>query len=275
VHALLLAAALPALAGALDLSPQMVTALKQSVVHIRGVDAMGTTLGSGSGFIVDSSGVVATNRHVVEKAGSNLVVELSDGTSKKVTGTLFIHDTRDVALVRIEGQGYPAMKLGSSLGLVEGTPITTIGGPLGLAFSFSPGTISAIREHGLADDLRGSEEDEFDRPDSRLLQCEVTGAPGASGSAVVNGAGEVVGIISSGMTGPGDVTRLMFAVPVEAVKEAMERAASGAVPLSAATGVDRGQRTRWRNLGASLAFFAAIGVYAAVRRRRARPARRQ
>jgi S1-C subfamily serine protease len=275
VHALLLAAALPALLGAIDLPPEMVGALKRSVVHIKGVDAMGGKLGSGSGFVVDASGVVATNRHVVEKAGSQLVVEFSDGTERKVRSTLIIHDTRDVALVRIDGEGYPVMKLGSSLGLVEGTPITMIGGPLGLAWTFSPGTLSALREHGLDEDFRGSEEDEFDKPGSRLLQCEVTGAPGASGSPVVNGAGEVVGIIASGISGPGAITQIMFAVPVEAVKEAMERASGGAMPLSAATGVDRGQRTRLRNLGASLVFFAALGLYAVVRRRRAAPPRKR
>jgi len=273
VHALLLAAVVPALAGAgtTDLTPQKVSALKQSVVRILGESAVGDVLGTGSGFVVDASGVVATNRHVVDGAGSRMVAEFPNGTRKKVLGVLIEHSKRDVALVRIEAGEYQPLALGSSESLVESGAITVIGAPLGLGWTVAPGTISAIREHGLSQDLRGGEVEEFDDPDGKLLQCDVGGAAGNSGSPVINGAGEVVGIINSGMGRQGT---LMFAVPVEAVKEAMARA-GGTAPLSAAVAVDQGQRARWRNLGVSAAFFAALGVYAAVRRRRAAPPRRR
>jgi S1-C subfamily serine protease len=258
-------------AGAGPVSPEQVNALKASVVRIKALDAAGDVVATGSGFVIDPSGVVVTNRHVVDVGGAQLVAEFFDETKRPVVGILKQHPRRDVALVKIEGGGLQALQLGASDALLEGTPIVMVGAPLGLGWTVSAGSVSAIRPHGLEEDQRGTE-DKYDALDGRLLQLDISSAQGASGSPVVDASNRVVGVISAGM---GQIGTLVFAVPVEAVKETLEGVFDDPAATRGPDAVDAGARTRYRNLGASIAFFVACGLLLAFRRRRPAPARRR
>ena len=271
MYALLLTAVWPVVAGAGFVPPEQVSALKASVVRIKALDAAGDVLGTGSGFVVDPAGVVATNRHVVDMGGAQLVAELADGTQRKVAGILIEHPTRDVALVKIEGGGLHALELGASDALLEGTPIVMVGAPMGLGWTVSAGAVSAIRPHGLEKDQRGTSA-KYDDPEARLLQLDVSGAEGASGSPVVDASNKVVGAISAGM---GQIGSLVFAVPVEAVKEAIEGVHDDPASAHSTEAIDASARTRYRNLGVSVAFFAACAILLAVRRKGPSPSRRR
>jgi S1-C subfamily serine protease len=272
VHALLLTALLPLLPGAGEITPELIQKVKGSVVRIKGLDAAGDVLSVGSGFVVDGSGVVATNKHVLDVGGATLVAEFRDGTKKKVLGEVGYSPKRDVALVQIEGDGYAPLALGTTEGLQEGTPILLVGAPMNLGWTVTTGFVSAVREHGVDKDMQDGEGEveKYDDPNGKLVQLNVSSAQGASGSPVVNAAGEVVGIFSSGM---GVMGNLEFAIPVEALREALLlKGTQQPDPLKASRPVepiDATAHVRWRNLGISAAFFVATGVLLAVRRRRA------
>ncbi|HEY8207696.1 MAG TPA: serine protease [Myxococcaceae bacterium] len=269
---LLLSAVLPVMAGAGPVSPEQVSALKASVVRIKALDAAGDVVATGSGFVIDPQGVVVTNRHVVDVGGAQLVAEFADGTKRPVAGILAQHPRRDVALVKIEGGGLHALELGASDTLLEGTQVVMVGAPLGLGWTVSAGSVSAIRPHGLDEDQRGTDDGKYDAVDGRLLQLDISSAQGASGSPVVDASNRVVGVISAGM---GQVGTLVFAVPVEAVKESLEGMLDDPVATRGADAVDASARTRYRNFGVSIAFFVACGLLLAFRRRRPAPARRR
>jgi serine protease Do len=103
--------------------------------------------GTGTGFIVDARGLVATNLHVV--AGTEAVkVKLHDGTVLPVLGVASVDPGRDLALLQIEApKPLPALRLGDSSSLAAGDQIVAIGNPLGVfTYSVSSGLVSQVRE---------------------------------------------------------------------------------------------------------------------------------
>jgi serine protease Do len=160
--------------------------------------------GAGSGFIIDSKGLVLTNNHVVEGAVA-ILVRLDDGRSfnAEVVGR---DPLTDVALVRLKGkvENLPTVKLGDSDAMRVGDWVMAIGNPFELASSVSLGIISAR-----AREIGASRFDEF-------LQTDAAINPGNSGGPLFNLKGEVVGIntaIVGGSSGIG------FAVPSNLVKK--------------------------------------------------------
>jgi serine protease Do len=163
--------------------------------------------GAGSGFILDSKGLVLTNNHVIEGAVS-ILVKLDDGRQydAEVVGR---DPLTDVALIQLKGkvERLPTVKLGDSDALRVGDWVVAIGNPFGLASSVSLGIISArARDIGAS---RGFDE---------FLQTDAAINPGNSGGPLFNLRGEVVGIntaIVGGSSGIG------FAVPSNLVKALM------------------------------------------------------
>ncbi|MFY1828536.1 trypsin-like peptidase domain-containing protein [Myxococcus fulvus] len=159
--------------------------------------------GAGSGFIIEPTGIVLTNNHVVEGAVS-ITVRLDDGRS--FAGTVVGRDPlTDVALVKLKDkvEGLPTVKLGDSDGLRVGDWVVAIGNPFGLASSVSLGIVSAR-----ARDIGASQYDEF-------LQTDAAINPGNSGGPLFNMKGEVVGI-NTAIVGGG--SGIGFAVPSNLVK---------------------------------------------------------
>ncbi|NMG19631.1 HhoA/HhoB/HtrA family serine endopeptidase [Brasilonema bromeliae] len=162
--------------------------------------------GLGSGFIIDKSGLILTNAHVVDKA-DKVTVRLKDGRSfeGKVQG---VDEVTDLAVVKINAGGdLPIAPLGSSNNLQVGDWAIAVGNPLGLDNTVTLGIISTLR--------RSSAEVRI--PDKRLdfIQTDAAINPGNSGGPLVNAQGEVIGINTAIR---GDATGIGFAIPIDKAK---------------------------------------------------------
>jgi serine protease Do len=160
----------------------------------------------GSGFIVDPSGVIVTNRHVIEGAYA-LFVTLSDGTHvpAKLIGKAL---SFDIALIKIDvGRPLQPAKIGDSDKLQIGDHVVAIGNPLGWAGSVSSGIISAFhRQVGLSS---------YDN----LMQTDATINQGNSGGPLFNMDGEVIGINQAIYTqNHGGSIGIGFSIPVNEAK---------------------------------------------------------
>ncbi len=166
--------------------------------------------GMGSGFIVDSHGLVLTNNHVIEGAVV-IRVRLEDG--RAFDGDVLGRDPlTDVALVRLRGkpENLPVVKLGDSSAMRVGDFAVAIGNPFGLASSVSLGIISALDRN-----IHAGPYDQF-------LQTDAAINPGNSGGPLFNLKGEVIGIntaIVNGVNGTG--SGIGFAVPSNVAKALM------------------------------------------------------
>jgi serine protease Do len=170
----------------------------------------GPRSGMGSGVIIDRSGIVLTNNHVVEGA-DEVIVHLADGREFKGEDIKTDEQT-DLAVVRIRGAGtLPAAKMGDSDKMRIGDWVIAIGNPFELEQTVSAGIISGLgRELG-----RSSASRPFR---ARFLQTDAAINPGNSGGPLVNLQGEVVGINTAIATNTGSFSGIGFAIPVNVAK---------------------------------------------------------
>ena len=104
-------------------------------------DQRRTVRSLGSGFVINASGYVVTNNHVVDKA-TEIHVKLADG--RDLTATVVGRDPRtDLALLKIDAAGLPVIPLGDSSALEVGAPVMAIGNPFGLEQTVTTGIVSA------------------------------------------------------------------------------------------------------------------------------------
>jgi serine protease Do len=169
--------------------------------------------GTGSGVIVNADGSVLTNHHVIDGA-EKITVRTQDGKSfeAKVVGS---DPPSDLAVLKIEAANLPFLTLGNSDAVRVGDIVLAIGNPLGIGQTVTAGIISAKgRRTGLSD---GSFED--------FLQTDAPINRGNSGGALVNLAGELIGInsqiLSSGQNG-GSIG-IGFSIPSNMAKSVMEQ----------------------------------------------------
>jgi len=155
----------------------------------------------GSGVIIDPSGIVLTNNHVVEDA-DEVLVRLPNGS--ELTASEIKRDPNsDLAILRITNQGeLAAAQLGDSNGLEIGDWVIAIGSPFELEATVSAGIISG-KGRGIEKIRRG-----------RLLQTDAAINPGNSGGPLVNLDGEVVGINTAIATSNGGYQGIGFAIPI-------------------------------------------------------------
>ena len=162
--------------------------------------------GSGSGFIITPDGYVLTNNHVVE-GSEEVEVILSDGS--RYTGTVAGRDPQtDVAIVKIQGSGFPVLELGDSEAIKTGSLVLAIGNALGLpgGHTVSMGVISAKnRPMPWADFI-------FEG----LLQTDAAINPGNSGGPLVDMSGRAVGINTAIIA---QANGIGFSIPVNTVKK--------------------------------------------------------
>src|SRR5215475_5258151 len=179
--------------------------------------------GTGSGFIIDPSGLIVTNAHVVDGAGS-IQVRLNGG--KRFQGKVVGRDNRvDLALLKIEGAtGLTALPLGASNRLRVGEFVLALGSPFGLEHSVAFGIVS-----------RKGAPLMVATPGFDFIQTDAAVNPGNSGGPLVNMAGEVVGINSMAARNGS----IGFAIPVNLVK--------GLLPQLAEKG-----KVEWGWLGVSI-----------------------
>jgi serine protease Do len=161
--------------------------------------------GAGSGVIVDSSGVILTNNHVVE-GGGEVMVRLQDGREFKAVDIKTDPNT-DVAILRIEGGGtLPAARLGDSQKVAVGDWVLALGQPFGLEGTVTAGIVSATsRGLGIANR-------------ENFIQTDAAINPGNSGGPLVNLEGEVIGINTAISTNSGGYQGVGFAIPVNLAK---------------------------------------------------------
>jgi len=167
--------------------------------------------GLGSGVIVSNDGYILTNNHVIDNA-TKIDVELSD--RRIVTGKLIGADpASDLAVVKIDEKNLPVLPIGDSNVMRVGDVVLAVGNPLGVGQTVTMGIVSAKgRATGLGD---GSYED--------FLQTDAPINQGNSGGALVNTAGELVGINSQILSPSGGNIGIGFAVPSNMAKNVMDQ----------------------------------------------------
>ncbi len=159
--------------------------------------------GTGSGVIVDKSGIVLTNNHVVDGA-DEVMVKLADGREFKAEDIKTDPQT-DLAVLRIKGAGtLPAASLGNSDDLEIGDWVIAIGNPFGLDHTVSAGIIS-----GKGRELASTR--------AKFLQTDAAINPGNSGGPLVDLNGEVIGINTAIASNSGSFAGIGFAIPSNTV----------------------------------------------------------
>ena len=163
--------------------------------------------GVGSGFIFSADGLIMTNAHVVEGADEVLVTLTDKREFKaKILGT----DKRsDVALVKIDATGLPAIKVGDVGRLRVGEWVMAIGSPFGLENTVTAGIVSA-KQRDTGDYLP-------------FIQTDVAINPGNSGGPLINMRGEVVGINSQIYSRSGGFMGISFAIPMDEAVRVVEQ----------------------------------------------------
>jgi serine protease Do len=170
--------------------------------------------GVGSGFILSADGYVMTNAHVVDGA-DEVIVTLTD--KREYKAKIIGADKRtDVAIVKIEATGLPAVKIGDVGTLKVGAWVMAIGAPFGLDNSVTAGIVSA-KQRDTGDYLP-------------MIQTDVAINPGNSGGPLLNMRGEVVGINSQIYSRSGGFMGISFAIPIdEAIRVADQLRTTGRV----------------------------------------------
>ena len=171
--------------------------------------------GLGSGVVIDASGLILTNAHVVDGANAiHVRTPAGDDGDAAVVG---IDRELDLALLRtVDLSGLRAAPLGDSDRLNVGDWVVAIGSPLGLHHTVTTGIISA-KARGLDDS--GIE----------FLQTDAAINPGSSGGALLNLEGALVGITTAIVSGGGENIGLNFAIPIQAVKDILPQLRTGTV----------------------------------------------
>lgn len=170
---------------------------------------------SGSGVIISSDGYIVTNNHVVEGATK---IDISLDNNKRYEATVIGTDpTTDLALLKIEAKNLPFVRFGDSDNTKIGEWVLAVGNPFNLNSTVTAGIISAkARNIGI---LRGVENN---LQIESFLQTDAVVNPGNSGGALVNLAGELIGINTAIATRTGSFEGYSFAVPSTLVKKVMD-----------------------------------------------------
>lgn len=173
----------------------LIDAAMQSVVLITSRDASGREIGTGTGFVIDPSGLVATNFHVVEGA-SQASVKFRDQTTCRVAGYRAMDAQGDLAILEIEQppDNLPPLELASDESPSPGAEVLAVGHPSGFQFSTSEGVVSAV--HTTAE-LPENYRRWIKAPaDSVWIQTTAAISGGNSGGPLLNTRGEVIGVNS-------------------------------------------------------------------------------
>jgi serine protease Do len=167
--------------------------------------------GLGSGVIIDASGIVLTNHHVIEGADA-LVVRLSD--EREYEAELVGSDpATDVAVLRIDAENLVAAPFGDSESIEVGEWVLAIGSPFGFDRTVTAGIISAKGRSGIG----GDDADRF----QEFLQTDASINPGNSGGPLITLDGEVVGINTAIASRGGGSVGIGFAIPAAMARSVM------------------------------------------------------
>ncbi|GAB3698624.1 S1C family serine protease [Mariniluteicoccus flavus] len=153
--------------------------------------------GTGSGFVIDDRGHIMTNNHVVEGApGGRVTIQLQDGSERPAT-VVGRSPGYDLAVIRAEGSGLPAVDLGDSAAVRPGQPVVAVGAPLGLGGSVTAGIVSAVDRPLSVGGQNGTDESVAY---INGIQVDAPINPGNSGGPLADGAGRIIGVNSAILT---------------------------------------------------------------------------
>ena len=172
---------------------ERVAGLSPSVVEIKTVATtpQGRMFFEGSGFVIDPSGLIVTNRHVI--LGAYEITAIVPGFRPLSAKPVFISQRLDLAILKVEApRPLPPVKLGDSDAVRIGDPVLLLGNPLGVGRSLSTGVISALNR-----DIGETMYDHFFQTDAALNH-------GNSGGPMFNLAGEVIAINTGLTSSPGN-----------------------------------------------------------------------
>jgi putative serine protease PepD len=157
---------------------QIAKRVSPSVVVIQGNTDSGEVLGSG--FVVSKDGKIVTNLHVIKDL-KDVSVQLAGGKTFHSISVLATDETHDLAIIQISGSDLSMLSLRNSNEPTVGEPVVVVGSPQGLEGTVTAGILSSVRDSG----------DGF-----KVLQTDAAVNPGNSGGPLVNGKGQVIGVIS-------------------------------------------------------------------------------
>ncbi len=181
-------------------APSLIQRIMPSIATIRVKDRDGRQLSIGTGFVVDPSGLIATNYHVLTE-GREFTVELWPRKPMKVLSVEAFDIPGDFALIRVDNQSepLPALTMGEADSAKQGISVFAFGHPLGLQHSVVRGIISAVRE------VDGKS----------MIQLALPVEPGNSGGPLVDESGKVLGIVNIKDLRADNVG---FAVPISGIQ---------------------------------------------------------
>ncbi|BDX21910.1 peptidase [Polynucleobacter sp. TUM22923] len=199
--------------------------------------------GVGSGFIIDSNGLVLTNAHVVEGANT-IYVTLTD--KREFKAKLLGMDKRtDVAVLKIDARDLPRLPLGDSSRVRVGEWVLAIGSPFGLENTVTAGIVSA-KSRDTGDYLP-------------FIQTDVAVNPGNSGGPLINTAGQVIGINSQIFSRSGGYMGISFAIPIDEAMRVADQLRSNGKMTRGRIGVALGEMTK--EIAESLGLGRPRGAY--------------
>jgi serine protease Do len=185
--------------------------IPESLIDKRGM----VQIGGGSGFIVDESGIILTNKHVVGDSKAEYTVIANDG--KKFPATILSRDPiNDVAIIKIAATSLPAIKLGDAAKLDLGESVIAIGNALGMFKN----TVSLGIVSGLSRSISAQADPDSPPQEMRgLIQTDAAINPGNSGGPLVDLQGMAIGINAAIVFGAQNIG---FAIPINAAKRDLE-----------------------------------------------------
>ena len=199
--------------------------------------------GVGSGFIIESNGLILTNAHVVEGA-TTIYVTLTD--KREFKAKLLGMDKRtDVAVVKIEARDLPRLPLGDSSKVRVGEWVLAIGSPFGLENTVTAGIVSA-KSRDTGDYLP-------------FIQTDVAVNPGNSGGPLLNTAGQVIGINSQIFSRSGGYMGISFAIPIDEAMRVADQLRTNGKMTRGRIGVALGEMTK--EVAESLGLGKPHGAY--------------
>ena len=165
--------------------------------------------GIGSGVIVSRDGIIITNNHVIENA-DRVVVRLKDGKEEIPAKVLGTDPATDLAVLKIEGNNFPAIPLTNSKRVKVGDVVLAIGSPFGLQHTVTSGIVSALgrSDLGILSERGGYE---------NFIQTDAAINPGNSGGALIDNRGRLIGINTAIFSRTGSNVGIGFAIPTELV----------------------------------------------------------
>ncbi len=165
----------------------------------------------GSGVIISKDGYIVTNNHVVENA-DEITITIADNPKEYHARIIGKDADSDLAVIKIDGKNFDAIKVGDSKNLKVGDLIFALGNPFGIGSTVTQGIISALNKDNVG----------INRYEN-FIQTDASINPGNSGGALVDSRGVLIGINSAIISKSGGNNGIGFAIPIDMVKNVVKK----------------------------------------------------